>query len=124
MILWLATAFAAGTVLVRSGDTVESLAGNDPLQAAAIRRLNAVGDDEPVIPGNSLGYRVELAITPDFSELVVVEDVSGTVWAPELLMVPFRVEGLWWRVATYDRFGFLGIPSDQRALRFPAGVGP
>lgn len=72
----------------------------------------------------SLGYRVEVSTAPDFSELVVVQDVPAAEWAPERLLLPFRVAGIWWRVATYDRLGFLGIPSEERSVVFPAGVGP
>lgn len=72
----------------------------------------------------ALGYRIELSSAPDFSELVLVQDVPDAGYRPDRLLLPFRVPGLWWRVATYDRLGFLGIPSEERGLTFPAGVGP
>lgn len=72
----------------------------------------------------ALGYRVEVAISPDFADLVVVQDVPGVEWFPEWLLLPFRVPGVWWRVSSFDRTGFLGIPSDGRGFLFPPGVGP
>ncbi len=72
----------------------------------------------------ALGYRVEIALTPSFNDTVLVEESASPVWAPEYLMLPFRVPGLWWRVASIDRTGFIGVPSDPRRLDFPAGVGP
>jgi LysM repeat protein len=72
----------------------------------------------------ALGYRLEFSSAPDFSELVAAEDVPKAAYTPELLFLPFRVRGLWWRVASFDRAGFLGPPSEPRSLTFPAGVGP
>ncbi len=72
----------------------------------------------------ALGYRVEIASSADFAQLVLVDSVPGSSWAPELLFLPIRVEGLWWRVAAFDRVGFLGFPSQPRELLLPAGVGP
>jgi len=73
---------------------------------------------------DALGYRVEVSTTPDFSELVVVEDVTDMAWYPEVFFVPFRAPGLWWRVSSFDRTGFMGVPSDPRMLQFPTGMGP
>lgn len=70
------------------------------------------------------GYRVEIAVSPDFGELTAVEDVAGPTWSPEAPMLPFRVVGWWWRVAPYDSLGFLGVPTEGRSLSIPAGVGP
>jgi hypothetical protein len=72
----------------------------------------------------ALGYRVEFSATEDFSEMVLVEEADGTPWAPEVLFLPFRVQGLWWRVTAFDRTGFAGLPSDGWYLAFPSGVGP
>ncbi len=72
----------------------------------------------------ALGYRVEIATTSDFSAIVTAEGVPEPSWSPQLLFLPYRVEGLWWRVAAFDRVGFLGFPSEPRALVMPAGVGP
>jgi hypothetical protein len=72
----------------------------------------------------ALGYRIEIASSGDFSSLVTVESVPDPSWSPQLLFLPYRVEGLWWRVSAFDRVGFLGYPSEPRALVMPAGVGP
>lgn len=72
----------------------------------------------------ALGYRVEIAASPTFNDTVLVEESASAVWAPELLLLPFRVPGLWWRVASIDRTGFIGVPSEPRSLSFPPGVGP
>ncbi len=72
----------------------------------------------------ALGYRVEIASSSDFSALVLVDSMPDTTWSPQLLFLPFRVEGLYWRVSAFDRVGFLGLPSETRELVLPAGVGP
>jgi hypothetical protein len=43
---------------------------------------------------------------------------------PDLLFLPYRVRGYWWRVSAFDRVGFVGAPSDPHRLLVPAGVGP
>jgi len=91
-----------------------------PRDGAALRRPDFTW--EPV--ERALGYRVEIASNPDFTHVVVAEEVATPSWNPELLFVPYRVEGLWWRVSSFDRTGFLGIPSVPRQLAFPVGVGP
>jgi hypothetical protein len=72
----------------------------------------------------ALGYRVELSTSPAFDEVVVTQDVGPNAWAPEVLLLPYRVPGIWWRVAAFDRTGFLGLPSESRHSEFPVGVGP
>lgn len=68
------------------------------------------------------GYRVELSADPSFTDIVEAIDLADPWWLPEFLFAPKAVEGLWWRVAAYDRLGFLGIPSAPSPLRLPAGV--
>lgn len=72
----------------------------------------------------ALGYRVQIATTPDFTEIAQQVDVPFPEWKPDFLLLPYRVAGYWWRVAPLDRFGFEGVPSAERRLRVPAGVGP
>lgn len=72
----------------------------------------------------ALGYRLELAVAPDFSDVVRLEDVQGTEWLPDRLLLPYRVPGVWWRVASIDRTGFVGVPSAPRSLAIPEGLGP
>lgn len=68
----------------------------------------------------ALGYRLEVSSAPDFSEVVWSDDVATPGASPEVLFLPIRVRGLWWRVASFDRAGFLGAPSAPRALAVPA----
>jgi hypothetical protein len=91
-----------------------------PADGAALRRP----DFDWVPVDRALGYRVEIAADPDFTALVRVEDVDAAEWRPADLFLPYRVPGLWWRVSSFDRTGFLGRPSDPRALAVPEGVGP
>ncbi len=72
----------------------------------------------------ALYYRVEIATSPDFAEVVVAQTVPTESWDPGRLYVPYRVPGLWWRVAPIDKVGFVGVPSEPSFLSFPAGVGP
>jgi hypothetical protein len=72
----------------------------------------------------ALSYRVEIATAADFSDLVVVEDVAQEEWLPEVLMLPYRVPGLWWRVAAVDRTGFVGFPSAAADIRVPPSITP
>jgi len=72
----------------------------------------------------ALGYRVQIASDADFANIQRSEDVPGADWTPELLLLDYRVDGLWWRVSAFDRSGFEGFASDARALRLPKGVGP
>ncbi|MCP4809710.1 MAG: hypothetical protein GY884_30600 [Proteobacteria bacterium] len=72
----------------------------------------------------ALAYRIEFATTEDFSDLLMADEAPTALYEPELLFLPFRIPGLHWRVTSVDKYGFMGIPSDPRELRFPAGVGP
>lgn len=69
----------------------------------------------------ALGYRVEFAADPDFTEILWSEDVAGSPWHPAVLMLPWgTTASLHWRLSSFDRLGFLGIPSAGRALKLPA----
>ncbi|MCB9764309.1 MAG: LysM peptidoglycan-binding domain-containing protein [Alphaproteobacteria bacterium] len=67
----------------------------------------------------ALGYVLEIGLDAEFRDIVLLEDLPGPAYAPELLIVPWREDGLWWRVTSYDRMGFMGVPSDPRPQRFP-----
>jgi hypothetical protein len=41
---------------------------------------------------------------------------------PEVLMLPGDSQGLWWRIAPFDRFRFLGVPSAPHRLMIPTGA--
>jgi len=72
----------------------------------------------------ALGYQVELARSADFRDMLVLQSVDRPAWEPDRLLLPGDVEGIWWRVATIDRHGFIGIPSKPRRLDLPPGVRP
>jgi hypothetical protein len=72
----------------------------------------------------ALGYRIEVATDPGFADIVLVEDVASPAFRPDTLFLPYRVPGLWWRVSSFDRTGFLGAPSSPRRAVPPVGIGP
>lgn len=92
----------------------------DPEQGALLLRPDFAWLPAP----RAVAYRVELSTDPDFAEVVRAEEVGQPAWAPDRLFLPTRVQGLWWRVAPVDRTGFVGLPSETRALLFPPGLGP
>lgn len=112
---------------VRKGEApsppVRLLRGETLLSPAEAADLRVAEFSWRPVP-ESFGYRVEIAQSEDFAELVVVEDVAVARWFPERLLLPFRVPGVYWRVSPYDGLGFLGVPSEPRSLVFPEGVGP
>lgn len=69
----------------------------------------------------ALAYRLEISTEPDFTALVYVEEVEGPPFEPQLLFLPYRVPGLWWRVSSVDLNGFRGVPSTGSLLRSPGG---
>ena len=69
---------------------------------------------------DAFGYRFEVATGADFVDLVFQDDVPDTDYRPSLLLLPWPDDGvLYWRLASFDRFGFLGIPSEPRRMRLP-----
>jgi hypothetical protein len=72
----------------------------------------------------ALGYRLELASDADFQSLLMVRDVPGSPWLPDYLMLPYQLERLYWRVSSYDRNGYYGVPSGAHRLNFPEGMRP
>ncbi|MFM2246655.1 MAG: hypothetical protein RL071_2729 [Pseudomonadota bacterium] len=91
-----------------------------PAAGAELRRPELVW--APV--DRALSYQVELATSADFRSLALVVHPDDARFAPAVLALPYRVPGLWWRVSPVDRTGFVGLPSEGRPLRPPAGVGP
>ena len=99
-----------------------------PALARTVASALVISDQPPLAGGirsllEELGYRVEVSLSPAFDELVVVEDVARPSWTPEMLVIPYRVPGMWWRISSFDRTGFLGLPGDPRHLVHPAGTG-
>ncbi|MEL6343526.1 MAG: FecR domain-containing protein [Myxococcota bacterium] len=72
----------------------------------------------------ALGYRIQIATGPDFSRILYQEDLPYPEWRPDFLLLPFDVPALWWRVSSFDRFGFESPPSAPRRLKVPTGVRP
>ncbi len=72
----------------------------------------------------ALGYRVELASDAEFQSMLLMRDVPGSPWLPPYLMLPYQVERLYWRVSSYDRNGYYGVPSEAHRLNFPEGMRP
>ncbi|TVQ88748.1 MAG: hypothetical protein EA397_16255 [Deltaproteobacteria bacterium] len=70
----------------------------------------------------ALGYRVEIASDAAFTKLLRRTEVGRLRWEPTQLFLPYRLDKLYWRVTSFDRLGFDGIPSEGRALNFPRGV--
>lgn len=72
----------------------------------------------------ALGYRVEFAADPSFTEVLQSQNVGATPWSPVVFTLPWPSSGaLFWRVASFDRLGFLGVPSAAFAMNLPKGVG-
>ncbi len=68
----------------------------------------------------AFGYRFEVATGRDFVDLVYADDIPDPAYRPSLLVLPWPEDGvLHWRVASFDRFGFLGIPSVPRSMALP-----
>lgn len=72
----------------------------------------------------ALGYRIEVAADPGFTDLLLGANMIDTAWEPAALLLPYRIDALWWRVSAFDRAGYQGIPSSGRELVLPPGVGP
>ncbi len=72
----------------------------------------------------ALGYRVQVATSPDFAEIVHQVDVPFPEWQPDFLLLPTTAPAYWWRITPLDRFGFEGVPSVGRKLTVPAEVVP
>lgn len=67
----------------------------------------------------ALGYRIQIATSPDFSRILYQEDIPYPEWRPEFLLLPYDVPALWWRISSFDRFGFESPPSSPRRLTVP-----
>ncbi len=68
-------------------------------------------------------YLVEMSTSPDFLDLVRREPVGPVEWDPEMLFLPHKTGEMWWRVISFDRTGFGGLPSDSRRFFFPSAMG-
>lgn len=103
------------------GDLVKLLPPSTPTAPDNRQRL-LVPDFAWTPVERALGYRVELATDAEFTRLVRRVEVGRASWSPSQLFLPYLVPELHWRVVSFDRLGFEGIPSPARELRFPRGV--
>ena len=71
----------------------------------------------------ALGYRLQVSIAPDFSDIVYATESPRPELRPDRLFLPYRVSGLWWRVTSFDLTGFEGPASTPRRVAMPAGIG-
>lgn len=71
----------------------------------------------------AMGYQLEIATDPYFTEPVLITESPLAEWLPDVMLLPWRARGVYWRVIPMDRFGYLGVPSDPQQLRFPPGAG-
>ncbi|MCK6524155.1 hypothetical protein L6R49_22335 [Myxococcota bacterium] len=71
----------------------------------------------------AMGYQIEISTDIYFTEPVLIADSTLAEWLPEVMLLPWRARGVYWRVIPYDRFGYLGVPSEPQHLRFPPGSG-
>jgi hypothetical protein len=71
----------------------------------------------------ALGYRLQVAIAPDFSHIVFATESPLPELRADRLFLPYRVSGLWWRVTSFDLTGFEGPASTPRRVAFPGGIG-
>lgn len=92
----------------------------EPADGAALRRP----DFRWTTVDRALGYRIEISTSPTFEDIVYAEDVGAPPWRPDTLFLPARVTELWWRIASFDRTGFVGPASPPRRVALPPGVGP
>lgn len=104
-------------------EPVPLLPPGTPLAPARGAPLRLPDFDWTPVPG-ALGYRVEVGLDPELTELVMARDVGVVPWQPELLLLPYSSPGLWWRVTAFDRLGYLGIPAEGWGFTFPAGARP
>lgn len=91
-----------------------------PSDGAALRRPDFSWTAVP----DALGYRLQLAVAPDFSDVVFATEHPAPRLDLDGLFLPTRVPGLWWRVTSFDLTGFEGPPSAARRLALPEGVDP
>jgi hypothetical protein len=97
----LAAGYGARTPMgAAPGDPVALLPAPVPTAPAPDARLD-VPDFAWTTVDRALGYRVELAIDPDFSQLVRRAEVARAAWEPTTLFLPYRVPSLYWRVVGF-----------------------
>lgn len=103
------------------GTPVDLLLPGSPVRPPDQEVLRIPEFDWTEVPGAAY-YQLELALDPEFRDVVVLQTVPETEWFPAGLLLPTDQPGLYWRVTPMDRFGFLGKPSAAHYAAFPPGV--
>ena len=71
----------------------------------------------------ALGYWVEIAEDGEFSQMVRRVRLPEEQWQPERLFLSTTASKRWyWRIVTFDRAGFEGLPSAVRAFALPEAL--
>lgn len=91
-----------------------------PVNGSYLRRPDFTWSAVPDV----IGYRLEIAADPRFENIVWMKILTDPIWSPDRFSLPFRVEGLWWRVLSIDRLGFYGTTSEIWQVMLPEGIGP
>ena len=90
-----------------------------PEDGERLRRLLFTWQTAP----EAFAYRLELSTNRTFSDVLYIEDLAETQYRPGLLLLPTNgPTRLHWRIAAFDRLGFLGMPSDTRTFLLPTSV--
>lgn len=109
----------------------EGQAPSEPVDLLRLDTLESPEDGAPLLRPDfrwgalpeALGYRFEIGSLPTFVEVIYQEDVPEPAHTPLTLMLPYdQLDAVHWRVAAFDRFGFLGVPSSPRRLAFPPAL--
>ncbi|MCB9674118.1 MAG: hypothetical protein H6737_03325 [Alphaproteobacteria bacterium] len=104
---------------------------SDPVDLLVTGALRKPPDATPLVRPSfgwdtvdgALGYRIEIALDEAFGDVAYAEDVPDARYDTRILMLPYdRGDRAWWRVAAFDRFGFLGVPSQARTIRLPGDL--
>jgi hypothetical protein len=103
------------------GTPVDLLLPGSPVRPSDQDVLRIPEFDWTEVPGAAF-YQLELALDPEFRDVVLMQTVPDTEWFPGGLLLPTDQPGVYWRVTPMDRFGFLGNPSGAHYAAFPPGV--
>lgn len=87
-----------------------------PTEGAPLRRPRFVWQPTP----DAFAYLFEISSNEAFTAIVYAETVPDPEHTASLLLLPSMArERLWWRVASADRLGFLGVPTPPHLFLVP-----
>ena len=90
-----------------------------PEERARLKRLAFTWAEAP----EAFAYRIEMATSTGFTQVLYIEDLGTTFYKPGLLQLPTDgSETVYWRVSAFDRLGFLGLPSEPWSFTLPEAV--